>query len=75
MVNFSNEIINSFESGEVRRVSDNMVIASWNRYSPENLSVNYTTSDKDEMCAITNQINLFVESVTSSKSLTENMSL
>lgn len=75
VINFSGNIISSYENGEVRRVSDNMTVASWNRYSDGNTSVNYMTGDNTEMCSITDHINRFVESVNSSKSLTENISL
>lgn len=75
VVNFSGESVNSFDTGEVKRLSDDAIIASWSRYSIDNLNVNYMTSDKTEMCNITDKISLFIESVINSKSLTENISL
>lgn len=53
--------VSSINGGMVR--SDQKMVASFNRYSPENLNVNFTSVEVTEQADILAEINAFVSAI------------
>lgn len=61
-MNAISRVIN-VENGEVRRKTDGMPVATFNSYSPGNLSINHQNTEAEEQCTVTTAVNAFIAEV------------
>lgn len=57
--------VSSIDSGEVKRKSDGMMVATFSSYGDGNLSINHQNTEASEQCTVTNAVNAFIEDVKS----------
>lgn len=60
-VNISNNIVNSIDSGSVKK--DDIIIATFSSWSENNLNVNYQNASASEYCDVLEAITSFISDV------------
>lgn len=55
--------VSNIDSGDVKRKSDGMTVATFNSYGTGNLSINHQNTEAEEQCAVTTAVNAFIGNV------------